>query len=99
MTWPVPLQAGAGAFAKVNTLLFVALFTAILTTFGSLLFMPERVIENIAHDYNNTGNCTKMDTNVPNFFSGNLIFHRRVISEIREKSGTPFRPRICSRIR
>ena len=30
--------SGAGAFAKVNTLLFVTLITAILITFGSIIF-------------------------------------------------------------
>eukprot|EP00729_Bicosta_minor_P007597 gene7597-152_t len=75
---------GAGAFAKVNTLLFVALFTAILTTFGSLLFMQERVLENIGEEYHKDGNCTKMDLKVPNEWHGNLTFYRPTAERFRE---------------
>ena len=63
---------GAGAFAKVNIMLFVTLITCILISFGSLIFGKENFIEYYNNSSDN-GGCSFADDQIP--YPINVTYH------------------------
>eukprot|EP00039_Didymoeca_costata_P009640 m.127964 g.127964 ORF g.127964 m.127964 type:complete len:923 (-) comp14555_c0_seq2:1027-3795(-) len=63
---------GAGAFARVNTLLFITLFTSIIVSLGSLMFTSHSYhVESLPA--NGTGSCNSVDDEL--HFAHNVTYY------------------------